>query len=47
MTNATKVVVTGKKADQKLYRHHTGFPGGLREVPYKTLMERKPEDVST
>lgn len=46
VTNASKVAVTGRKAEQKLYRHHTGFPGGLREIPYKTMMERKPEEVS-
>lgn len=45
MTNARQVVVTGRKADQKLYRHHSGFPGGLKEIPYKTLMENKPEEV--
>lgn len=45
VTNARQVVVTGRKADQKLYRHHSGFPGGLKEIPYKTLMENKPEEV--
>ncbi|MDR3120066.1 MAG: 50S ribosomal protein L13 [Clostridiales bacterium] len=41
--NAEKVAVTGKKADQKLYRRHTGYPGGLKEVKYKHMMERHPE----
>jgi large subunit ribosomal protein L13 len=41
--NADKVVLTGKKADQKLYRRHSGHPGGLKEIKYKHLMERKPE----
>jgi large subunit ribosomal protein L13 len=44
--NARKVTVTGKKADQKLYRHHTQFPGGLKEIPYKTMLDRNPEEVS-
>ena len=47
VTNAKEIVVTGKKDEQKLYRHHTGYPGGLKEIPYKRLLERKPEDVRT
>ncbi|SGY66042.1 BQ5605_C004g02615 [Microbotryum silenes-dioicae] len=46
VTNASKVAVTGKKADQKLYRHHTMYPGGLKEIPYKTMLKNKPEEVS-
>jgi large subunit ribosomal protein L13 len=45
VTNARAVAVTGRKADQKLYRHHSGFPGGLKEIPYKTMMEKKPEEA--
>ena len=41
--NAEKVELTGKKLDQKVYRYHTGFPGGLKEVKYKHLLERNPE----
>lgn len=41
--NAEKIVLTGKKLDQKYYRYHTGYPGGLREVPYKKLMAENPE----
>ena len=41
--NASKVVLTGKKLDDKLYRHHSGFPGGLKEVDYRTLMAKNPE----
>ena len=41
--NASKMVLTGKKLDQKIYRHHSGFPGGMRETDYKTMMEKKPE----
>ncbi|MBR3533027.1 MAG: 50S ribosomal protein L13 [Clostridiales bacterium] len=43
--NASKMVLTGKKLDQKYYRHHSGFPGGLRETKYATLMDKKPEFV--
>ncbi|MDP4176380.1 MAG: 50S ribosomal protein L13 [Bacteroidota bacterium] len=41
--NAEKVVLTGKKLDQKIYRHHSGFPGGLKELKYRTFMATKPE----
>jgi len=41
--NAEKVLLTGKKLDQKVYRYHTGFPGGLKEIKYKHLLERRPE----
>lgn len=43
--NAEKVVLTGKKLDQKLYRYHTGHPGGLKEIKYKDMMKNKPEEV--
>jgi len=43
--NAEKVVLTGKKLLQKKYRYHTGHPGGLREISYKEMMEKKPEEV--
>lgn len=45
--NADKIKVTGKKLDQKLYRRHTGHPGGLRETTLRTMMDKKPEDVIT
>lgn len=41
--NAAEAVLTGKKLDQKFYRHHTGWVGGLKEVNYRTLMASKPE----
>ena len=41
--NAEKAVLTGKKRDQKFYRHHSGWMGGLKEVKYRTLMQTKPE----
>ncbi|GAC95478.1 60S ribosomal protein [Pseudozyma hubeiensis SY62] len=45
VTNAKQVVVTGRKADQRVYRHHTMFPGGLKEIKYKEMMEKKPEEI--
>jgi len=41
--NADKAVLTGKKLEQKYYRRHSGYIGGLKEVQYKVLMEKKPE----
>lgn len=43
--NAEKITVTGNKAHDKLYRHYTGFPGGLREETFEKLKIRKPEDI--
>ncbi|MBU5485067.1 50S ribosomal protein L13 [Clostridium sp. MSJ-11] len=43
--NAEKVVLTGKKLDQKMLRHHSLYPGGLKEVPYKEAIAKKPEFV--
>jgi large subunit ribosomal protein L13 len=43
--NAGKVKLSGLKAESKVYRHYTGFPGGLREEEYKKRFERKPELV--
>ncbi|MFA9424085.1 MAG: 50S ribosomal protein L13 [Sedimentibacter sp.] len=42
IVNAEKVVLTGKKLDQKMYRHHSQFPGGLKETPYRRLFQEKP-----
>ena len=41
--NAAKVVLTGKKLDQKVYYHHSGFAGGLKETKYRKLLAEKPE----
>lgn len=43
VVNAAKVKLTGNKLDRKLYRRHTGFPGGLVEIPYRRLLETHPE----
>ena len=41
--NAEKVVLTGKKLDQKFMRKHSLYPGGLKETPYREVLEKKPE----
>jgi large subunit ribosomal protein L13 len=43
--NAERVKLTGNKMDQKVYRHHSGWPGGLKEVSIRALMQRRPEEV--
>lgn len=43
--NAEKVIFTGNKLKDKLYRHHTGWPGGLKEVTAEKMMQRHPERI--
>ena len=43
IVNCAKVRLTGKKLEQKMYRYHTGYIGGLKETQYKKLMAEKPE----
>jgi large subunit ribosomal protein L13 len=43
--NAEKIRITGMKREQKVYRHYTGFPGGLREEALRKRFDRKPEQV--
>ncbi len=43
--NAEKVVVTGKKRTNKIYKKHTGYPGGLREITFDKLQQKKPEEI--
>lgn len=45
VVNAEKIQVTGKKAEQKTYTHHTFWPGGLRQTTFRKLIETKPERV--
>lgn len=45
IVNAEKIRLTGKKLDQKFYRHYTGYPGGLREISARKVMATKPERV--
>ena len=43
--NASKVTLTGKKAEKKVYYHHSGYPGGLKEVKYAKLLGEQPKKV--
>jgi large subunit ribosomal protein L13 len=43
--NAEKVMLTGRKLDDKYHYTHSGYPGGFKAEPYRRLMERKPEFV--
>ena len=45
IVNAEKVVFKGNKLEEKMYRHHTGWPGGLKEVAARDMMVRHPERV--
>ena len=45
IVNADKIKVTGRKAEQKKYYRHSGYPGGLKATPYKTMLEKKPEFI--
>ena len=45
VVNADKIILTGKKLDQKKAYSHSGFPGGLKTVSYRTLMDKNPERV--
>ena len=42
VVNATKIELTGRKADQKIYRRHSQYPGNLKEIPYSRMSERTP-----
>ncbi len=43
--NAEGVLLTGRKAEQKVYRRHSGYPGGMKETSYGRMMERKPTEI--
>jgi large subunit ribosomal protein L13 len=45
VVNADKVIVTGRKAEQKVYRRHSGYPGGLKTTSYEQMMERQPTEI--
>lgn len=47
VVNADKIKVTGKKLEQKIYYHHSGYVGGMKETTLKEMMKKKPEDVIT
>ncbi len=43
--NFAQVKLTGRKLDQKIYRHYSGYMGGLKETPIRTMLEKKPQEV--
>lgn len=45
VVNASKVELTGKKAEQKIYKRHSQYPGNLKEIPYARMQERTPERI--
>jgi large subunit ribosomal protein L13 len=45
VVNAEKILLTGRKLDQKLYIHHSGFIGGLKSITAKKLKEKRPEEL--
>ncbi len=45
VVNAEKIILTGKKMDQKIYYHHSGFIGGLKSITARKLKEKKPEEL--
>lgn len=45
VVNAEKVRLTGRKLEQKVYRHYSGYPGGLKEISAQRLLETKPEEL--
>jgi len=45
VVNAEKIVLTGKKLDNKIYYRHTGYVGGIKAVSYRNLIQKKPEFV--
>ncbi len=45
VVNADRVVVTGRKAEQRVYRRHSGYPGGMKETSYEQMLARKPTKI--
>lgn len=45
VVNMSDPLFTGRKRQQKIYRHHTGYPGGLKEYNFKTILEKNPERI--
>ena len=45
--NVKDVILTGKKLDQKIYRHHSGYIGGMKETPARVMLEKNPEKAMT
>jgi large subunit ribosomal protein L13 len=45
VVNADRVAVTGRKAEQRVYRRHSGYPGGMKETSYEQMFTRRPTEV--
>ncbi|WFD32279.1 54S ribosomal protein L23, mitochondrial [Malassezia sp. CBS 17886] len=45
VTNSSHIAVTGRKDEQNVYRHHTMYPGGLKETPFKAMLQKKPDEI--
>ncbi len=45
VVNAEKIVLTGRKPDQKIYYRHTGYPGGIKATPYKMMLANHPDRI--
>lgn len=45
VVNCEKIKITGKKADQKIYYRHTGYPGGLKATPYRMMLAKHPDRI--
>ena len=45
VVNADRVAVTGRKAEPRVYRRHSGYPGGMKETSYEQMLARKPTEV--
>jgi large subunit ribosomal protein L13 len=45
VVNADRVAVTGRKAQQRVYRRHSGYPGGMKETSYEQMLARRPTEV--
>jgi large subunit ribosomal protein L13 len=45
VVNAERVAVTGRKAEQRIYRRHSGYPGGMKETSYEQMLARKPTEI--
>ncbi|MGL4483537.1 MAG: 50S ribosomal protein L13 [Anaerovoracaceae bacterium] len=43
--NAEKIEVTGNKRKDKIYKHHSGYPGGLKQIPFWKMQEKHPEEI--
>tara|TARA_B100000427_G_scaffold329816_1_gene348107 strand:+ start:13534 stop:13977 length:444 start_codon:yes stop_codon:yes gene_type:complete len=43
--NAEKIILKGNKSEQKIYYRHSGYPGGLKEIKFKAMLDRNPEYI--